>query len=95
MHALLSASADKGTHGFSRGKTTTGIVILVDGRQPIFLVCLARPPFILCEKLQRTCGPVWSVVGKAEDAGLLAQAKDDNAADDVPDRPASACALVN
>ena len=35
------ASADKGTHGFSRGKTTSGVVILVDGRQPIFLVCLA------------------------------------------------------
>ena len=34
-------SADKGTHGFSRGKTTSGVVILVDGRQPIFLVCLA------------------------------------------------------
>ena len=35
------ASADKGTHGFSRGKTTSGVVILVGGRQPICLVCLA------------------------------------------------------
>ena len=35
------ASADKGTHGFSRGKTTSGVVILVGGRQPACLVCLA------------------------------------------------------
>ena len=35
------ASADTGTRGFSRGKTTSGVVILVDGRQPIFLVCRA------------------------------------------------------
>ena len=45
LHAVCDcgtiASADKGTHGFSRGKTTSGVVILVDGRQPIFLVCLA------------------------------------------------------
>ena len=35
------ASVDKGTHGFSRGKTTSGVVILVGGRQPACLVCLA------------------------------------------------------
>ena len=28
-----------------------------------------QPPFILREKLRRTCRPVWSVVCKAEDAG--------------------------
>ena len=31
-HAV--ASADKGTHGFSQGKPTSGTVILVGGRQP-------------------------------------------------------------
>ena len=35
------ASADKGTHGFSRDKKVSGVVILVDGRQPACLVCLA------------------------------------------------------
>ena len=30
----MIASVDKGTHGFSRGKTTSGVVILVGGRQP-------------------------------------------------------------
>ncbi|MDD6246696.1 MAG: hypothetical protein PUC04_07160 [Firmicutes bacterium] len=35
------ASADKATHGFSRGKTTSGVVILVGGQQPACLVCLA------------------------------------------------------
>ena len=38
---LCFASADKSTHGFSRGKTTSGVVILVGGRQPACLVCLA------------------------------------------------------
>lgn len=37
----MLASVDKGTHGFSRGKTTSGVVILVGGRQPACLVCLA------------------------------------------------------
>ena len=36
---IFVASADKGTR-FSRGKTAPGVVLLVDGRQPIFLVCL-------------------------------------------------------
>ena len=35
------ASVDKGIHGFSRGKTTASVVILVGGRQPACLVCLA------------------------------------------------------
>ena len=35
------ASVDKGIRGFSRGKTTPGYVILVGGRQPTCLVCLA------------------------------------------------------
>ena len=39
--APFLASVDKGTHGFSRGKTTPGCVILVGGRQPTCLVCLA------------------------------------------------------
>ena len=34
------------------------------------------------------------VFRKAEDAGLLAQVKDDNAAKGVPERPAGMCALV-
>ena len=38
---VIIASVDKGTHGFSRGKTTSGVVILVGGRQPACLVCLA------------------------------------------------------
>ena len=37
----IQASVDKSTHGFSRGKTTADIVILVGGRQPACLVCLA------------------------------------------------------
>ena len=89
------ASADKGTHGFSRGQND------VWRRYPRWratarlprLPC--QPPFILREKLRRTCRPVWSVVCKAEDAGLLTQVKDDNAADGGPVRPASACALVS
>ena len=40
-YAGTIASVDKGTHGFSRGKTTSGVVILVGGRQPACLVCLA------------------------------------------------------
>ena len=39
--APFFASVDKGTRGFSRGKTTSGCVILVGGRQPTCLVCLA------------------------------------------------------
>lgn len=35
------ASVDKGTRGFLRGKTTPGCVILIGGRQPACLVCLA------------------------------------------------------
>ena len=54
-----------------------------------------QPPFILREKLRRTCRPVWGGIGKAADAGLLTQVKDDNAAYGVPGWPASVCALVN
>ena len=39
-YTMILASADKGRHGFSRGKTTSGVVILVGGRQPAYLVCL-------------------------------------------------------
>ena len=39
--AEIFASVDKGTRGFSRGKTAPGCVILVGGRQPACLVCLA------------------------------------------------------
>ena len=39
--APFFASVDKGTRGFSRGKTPSGCVILVGGRQPTCLVCLA------------------------------------------------------
>ena len=38
---IFLASVDKGTRGFSRGKTPSGCVILVGGRQPTCLVCLA------------------------------------------------------
>ena len=41
LYLISIASADKGTRGFSRGKTTSGVVILVGGRQPTCLVCLA------------------------------------------------------
>ena len=54
-----------------------------------------QPPFILREKLRRTCRLVWGVVCKAEDADILAYVKDDNAADGGPVRPASVRALVN
>ena len=53
-----------------------------------------QPPFILREKLRRTCRLVWGVVCKAEDADILAYVKDDNAAKDVSERPAGICALV-
>ena len=43
----------------------------------------------------KTRRALWRVDGKAEDAGLLAQVKDDNAAGGVPAAPASARALVN
>ena len=54
-----------------------------------------QTPFILREKLRRTCRPVWTVVCKAEDTGLLTHVKDDNAADDDPVRPTSVSALVS
>ena len=38
---------------------------------------------------------LWRAVGKAEDDGLLAQVKDDNAAKGVPERPAGMRALVS
>ena len=41
LYSEKVASVDKGTHGFSRGKATSGVVILVGGRQPACLVCLA------------------------------------------------------
>ena len=36
----------------------------------------------------------WRVFRKAEDAGIPAYVKDDNAAKDVSERPAGMCALV-
>ena len=42
----------------------------------------------------KTRRALWRVDGKAEDAGLPAQVKDDNAAKDVLERPAGMCALV-
>ena len=53
-----------------------------------------QPPFILREN-SKTRRASRRVIGKAEDAGLLAQVKDDNAADGGPVRPASVRALVN
>ena len=52
-----------------------------------------QPPFILREN-SKTRRASRRVIGKAEDAGLLAQVKDDNTANGVPGRPAGICALV-
>ena len=41
MYSVKLASVDKGTHGFPGPKRCPDFVILVDGRQPICLVCLA------------------------------------------------------
>ena len=46
-------------------------------------------------KLRRTRRAFWRVVRKAEDAGLPAQVKDDNAANGGPERPAGMCVLVS
>ena len=52
-----------------------------------------QPPFILREN-SKTRRASRRVIGKAEDAGLLSQVKDDNAANGVLGRPAGICALV-
>ena len=38
---------------------------------------------------------LWRAVGKAEDDGLLAQVKDDNAANGVSECPAGMCVLAS
>ena len=43
----------------------------------------------------KTRRALWRVDGKAEDAGLPAQVKDDNAASGVPERPMGMCPLVS
>ena len=53
-----------------------------------------QPPFMLREN-SKTRRTLWRVNGKAEDAGLLAQVKDDNAASGVPERPSGMCPLVS
>ncbi len=53
-----------------------------------------HPPFILREN-SKTRRALRRVLRKTEDAGLLAQVKDDNAAKGGPGRPAGMCALVN
>ena len=53
-----------------------------------------QPPFMLREN-SKTRRALWRVDGKAEDAGLLPQFKDDNAASGVPERPTGMCSLVN
>jgi len=53
----MQASVDKGIHGFSRVKTTPGIVILVDGRQPIFLGCLASRRLSSVKNSERLAEP--------------------------------------
>ena len=52
-----------------------------------------QPPFMLRENSQ-TRRVFWRVDGKAEDAGLLLQVKDDNAASGVPQRPTGMRSLV-
>ena len=53
-----------------------------------------QPPFMLREN-SKTRRTFWRVDGKAEDAGLPPQVKDDNAASGVSERPPGMCALVN
>ena len=43
----------------------------------------------------KTRRALWRVDGKAEDAGLPAQVKDDNAASGVPERPTGMCPPVS
>ena len=72
----------------------SGFVFLARGRQPACLVCLASPPFMLREN-SKTRRTFWRVDGKAEDAGLPPQVKDDNAASGVSERPTGMCPLVS
>ena len=53
-----------------------------------------QPPFMLREN-PKTRRALWRVDGKAEDAGLPAQVKDDNAASGVPEHPTGMCPLVS
>lgn len=43
----------------------------------------------------KTRRALWRVDGKAEDVGLPAQVKDDNAVSGVPERPTGMCPLVS
>lgn len=43
----------------------------------------------------KTRRALWRVDGKAEDVGLPAQVKDDNAAGGMPERPTGMCPLVS
>ena len=70
-------------------QTASGCVILA--RLPR-LPC--QPPFMLREN-SKTCRALWRVDGKAEDVGLPAQVKDDNATSGVPERPTGMCPLVS
>ena len=62
---------------------------------------LARLPRLPCQPLfmlrenSKTRRTLWRVNGKAEDAGLLPQVKDDNAASSMPERPSGMCPLVS
>ena len=70
-------------------QTASGCVVLA--RLPR-LPC--QPPFMLREN-PKTRRALWRVDGKAEDVGLPAQVKDDNAASGVPERPTGMCPLVS
>lgn len=70
-------------------QTASGCVILA--RLPR-LPC--QPPFMLREN-SKTRRAFWRVDGKAEDVGLPAQVKDDNAVSGVPERPTGMCPLVS
>lgn len=70
-------------------QTASGCVILA--RLPR-LPC--QPPFMLRENA-KTRRALWRVDGKAEDVGLPAQVKGDNAASGVPERPTGMCPLVS
>ena len=89
------ASVDKGIHGFSRGKTTASVVILVGGRQPACLVCLAVRRLSSVKNSGGLAERSGTSVCKAEDVGILAYVKDDHAADGGSVPFASAYALVN
>ena len=91
---LSIASVDKSPYGFPGSQRHLAALSSLAGVSPSASSALPAAVDPL-GKLRRTRRAFWRVVRKAEDAGLLAQAKDDNAANGGPERPAGMRALVN